>query len=150
MNEMDYAPRVKGLRARIGLILVFLGALLFLLGAEPGLFGQDRSPVTGFIQILTFLVGLGFLCIGGYFSLSAHWNGFQKTISADIGVRLVATGFVIAVASGMADLLGFGSQIYPKIPYYGPWQEGGVLLGQAVIALGFLLMYPFHHSDREE
>ncbi len=150
MNEMDSAHKVKGLRVRLGLTMVFLGGVLFLLGAEPGLFGQDRSPVTGFIQILAFLIGLGFVCTGGYFTLSAHWNGYQKTISADIGVRLVATGFVIAVASGMADLLGFGSQVYPKIPYYGPWQEGGVLLGQAVIALGFLLMYPFHHSHREE
>jgi hypothetical protein len=150
MNEMDDAPKVKGLRVRMGLIVVAVGTLLFLLGAEPGLFGQDRSPVTGFIQILTFIVGLGLLCVGGYMSLSAHWNGYQKTIAADIGVRLVATGFVIALASGMADLLGFGSQIYPKIPYFGPWQEGGVLAGQAVIALGFLLMYPYYPHNREE
>ncbi len=150
MNEMADAPKVKGLRVRIGLILAALGTILFLLGAEPAIFGIDRSPVTGFIQILTFLIGLGLLCVGGYMSLSAHWNGYQKTIAADIGVRLVATGFVIAVASGMADLLGFGSQVYPKIPYFGPWQEGGVLLGQAVIALGFLLMYPYYHSNQEE
>jgi hypothetical protein len=131
-------------RIRFGLVVTILGFLLFLLGAEPGLFGLDRSPVVGFVQIAVFLVGLGFICIGGYISLAALWNGGLKSIASDIGLRLVATGYVIAVACGMADLLGFGSHTLPNIPYFGAWQVGGVLLGEIVIALGLLLLVPLH------
>jgi hypothetical protein len=29
-------------------------------------------------------------------------------------------------------------------PYFGPWQSGGVVIGQVVIAIGFLMMIPYH------
>ena len=80
------------------------------------------------------------ICLGGYLALAGLWNGYQKTIIADIGLRMVATGCVIAIGSGMADLLGFGTHITPRIAYFGEWQEGGVVLGEIVIAVGFLLL----------
>ena len=131
------------LRIRFGLIASTLGLLVFLLGAEPGLFGLDRSPVTGFVQIAVFLVGLGIICLGGFISLETLWNGRTKSIVYDIGLRLVATGYVIAVASGMADIFGFGSQQYPSVPRFGAWQVIGVVSGQMVIGLGLLMMIPY-------
>jgi hypothetical protein len=56
----------------------------------------------------------------------------------------VGTGYVIAVFAGMADIFGMGSQPFPHVPYFGPWQASGVLIGQGVIVLGFLLLIPFH------
>ena len=132
-------------RVRFGLIVTFLGLLIFILGAEPGLFGLDRSPVTGFVQIAVFLIGLAIICMGGYITLNGLWNGDPKTIAADVGLRLVSTGYVIAVTSGMADVFGFGNHTLPDIPYFGPWQASGVILGQAVIALGFLMLIPPRH-----
>jgi hypothetical protein len=130
-------------RTRVGLGLTIFGFLVFLLGANPGLFNLDRSPVIGFVQIAVFLIGLAFICIGGYISLATVWDRSQsKTIPADIGLRLVSTGYVIAVASGMADVFGIGSQPWPEIPYFGIWQARGVILGEATIALGFLLLIP--------
>ncbi len=129
-------------RIRLSLILTLIGFLIFLLGAEPGLFELDRSPVIGFVQISVFLIGLAVICVGGYIGLAALWNGRQKTIAAELGLRLVSTGYVIAVASGMADVFGFGSQPLPLIPFFGPVQAIGVMLGEAVIALGFLLLIP--------
>lgn len=129
-------------RIRIGLALTLIGLLLFVLGADPGLFNLDRSPVIGFVQIAVFLVGLAVICVGGYISLAAFWNGREKTIAADLGLRLVSTGYVIAVAAGMADVFGFGSQPFPDVPYFGPLQASGVLVGEAVIALGFILLIP--------
>ena len=38
------------------------------------------------------------------------------TIAADIGIRMVATGYVIAVFCGMADVFGFGTQLRPRRP----------------------------------
>ena len=137
---------VSRIRIRIGLLVTFIGLVIYLLGAAPELFGLNRSPVTGFIQIAVFLVGLAGICIGGYISLNALWNGHQKSIGADIGLRLVSTGYVIAVASGMADMFGIGNHPFPRIPYFGAWQAFGVLVGEAVIALGFLLIIPFTYK----
>jgi hypothetical protein len=136
-------PPGRIIRIRFGLIASILGLVFFLLGAEPGLFGLDRSPVTGFVQIAVFLVGLGIICLGGFISLNTLWNGTSKTIIYDIGLRLVATGYVIAVASGMADVFGFGSQTLPAVPRFGAWQKIGVISGQFVIAVGFLMMIPY-------
>jgi hypothetical protein len=63
---------------------------------------------------------------------------------ADVGLRLVGTGYVIAVFTGMADIFGLGSQPLPMVPYFGPWQAVGVLIGQAVIALGLFMTIPYH------
>jgi len=129
-------------RLRFGLGVVIVGLLLFTLGADPGLFNLDRSPVVGFVQIAVLLVGLAMICIGGFTSLNTLWNGLEKSIIADIGYRLVATGYVVAAASGMADVFGFGSQPFPATPYFGHWQAFGVIAGQILILLGFILMIP--------
>ncbi len=152
MTDMSSQPVVGGLRIRVGIIAAIVGFGIFVLGAEPGLFGIDRSPVTGFVQIAVFLVGLGFICLGGYISLSLVWNGSTKSIASDIGLRLVATGYVISVASGMADVFGFGSQKFPAVPRFGAWQQMGVLAGELVIGIGFLMMIPYHraHSDQDD
>jgi hypothetical protein len=142
--------KISRTRIRVGLLVTFIGLVIYLLGAAPELFGVNRSPVTGFIQIAVFLVGLAGICIGGYISLNALWNGHQKSIGADIGLRLVSTGYVIAVASGMADMFGIGNHPFPRIPYFGAWQAFGVLVGEAVIALGFLLIIPFTYRAFKE
>ena len=131
-------------RIRIGLFLTLVGFLIFLIGARPDIFALDISPVIGFIQIAVFVVGLAFIAIGGYISLMALWKDQQISIAADIGQRMVATGYVVAGFAGMADVFGFGSHILPAVPYFGGLQARGVMLGEAVIAVGFLLLIPYH------
>lgn len=143
MNVIKTRQSNGRLRIRLGLALTLLGYLIFMIGAEPVFFGLDRSPVIGFVQISVFLIGLGFICLGGYITMNGLWYGHEKTILADIGLRLVSTGLVIAVVSGMADVFGFGTQPSPEIPYYGPVQALGVLIGEIVIAVGFILQIPF-------
>jgi hypothetical protein len=137
------AFRISYLRIRFSLITVSTGSFIFAVGAKPNWFGWDRSPVVGFIQIAVFLLGLALICAGGYVGLSALWGNEQRSILADIGSRLVGTGYVIAVFTGMADVFGLGTQPLPNVPYFGPWQAGGVLIGQAVIALGLLMIIPY-------
>ena len=140
----DTSPGIPSrFRVRVGLLMTLLGLLVFLMGARPAIFGMDRSPVVGFVQISVFLVGLAIMVLGGYVSLMAFWRNGQRTIPADLGTRLVTTGYVIAVFSGMADVFGFGTQMWPKIPYFGPLQAIGVQIGEAVIAIGFLLLIPY-------
>ena len=137
------AFRISYLRIRFSLISAGFGLLIFTVGAKPNWFGVDWSPVVGFVQIAVFLVGLALICAGGYVGLSSLWGEEQRSIIADIGSRLVSTGYVIAVFTGMADVFGLGTQPLPNVPYFGPWQAGGVLIGQLVIAVGFLMMIPY-------
>jgi len=133
----------SGPRLRLGAGLTAAGLFTFMVGAKPDWFGWDRSPVVGFVQIAVFLGGLGFICLGGYLGLLTLWSGQTRTIIADFGLRLVSTGYVISIFSGMADLAGMGSQPLPGTPYFGPWQAMGVLIGQILIAVGFLMLVPY-------
>ena len=143
MNEKNTKPTNGKFRIRLGMATMAVGLLIFLIGAMPDLFGLDRSPVIGFVQIAVFLFGLAIICLGAYISINGLWNNHPKTILADIGLRLVATGFLIAVISGMADVFGFGTQLSPQIPYYGPRQAAGVLFGEIIIIIGFVCQIPF-------
>ncbi len=143
MNN-EPAFRISYLRIRFSLISVGLGLLIFAIGAKPNWFGWNRAAVVGFVQIVTLLIGLALVCIGGYVGLSALWGREQRSIVADIGSRLIGTGYVIAVFAGMADVFGMGAQTLPENPYFGPLQASGLLIGQFVIAVGFLMLIPYH------
>ncbi len=143
MTEIKRTNGNSLLRLRVGIIFTIVGLFVYILGANPAVFGLDRSPVTGFIQIAVFLIGLAIICIGGFITLNTLWNGEEKSIAADFGLRLVATGYVIAVATGMADVFGLGNHTFPNIPYFGPWQAVGVMVGEVVILIGFLMIIPY-------
>jgi len=132
-------------RARVhtGLIVTLFGFFVFVVGAKPDWLGWDRSPVVGFVQIAVFLVGLAIICLGGYIGLLALWGNDQRSIAADIGLRLVSTGYVISVFAGMADVFGMGTHPLPNVPYFGPVQATGVVIGEILIAVGFLLLIPY-------
>jgi len=130
------------LRIRSGLFLALVGLLVFLIGARPSLFGLDRSPVVGFIQIAVMLIGIMILCLGGYAAIRALWRRQTPSISADIGMRLVSTGYVVVAFSGLADVFGVGTHPLPGVPYFGVWQARGMEIGLAIIAIGFILSFP--------
>jgi hypothetical protein len=141
--------RISSVRIRFSLICVGLGLFIFVVGTRPSWFGWERVPMVGFIQIVIFLFGLAMICAGGHVGLSALWGKDQRSIIADIGSRLIGTGYVIAVFAGMADVFGMGAQTLPDNPYFGPLQASGVLIGQFVIAVGFLMLIPYHfHSNK--
>lgn len=148
----DTVPSVttpSPLRIRLGLAVTLFGFFIFIAGAKPEWFGWDRSPVIGFVQITVFLIGLAIICVGGYIGLVALWGDRQRSIAADFGLRLVSTGYLVAVFSGMADIFGLGSHPLPGIPYFGPWQATGVEIGQVLIFIGFFLIIPSDQPDRD-
>jgi hypothetical protein len=143
-SEMDlFYPKI---RIRIGLIFAVSGYILFLLGARPGLFGLDRSRVIGFVQISVFLIGLAAITLGSYLTLNALWPNGKKTIAADIGSRLISTGYVICVFTAMADIFGLGSHPLPNV-VFGPLQARGMEIGMATIAIGFLLLIRYKRNN---
>jgi hypothetical protein len=143
MNH-ETGVRVSYLRVRFSLTCVGIGLLIFVIGAKPDWFGWDRVSSVGFVQIVIFLAGLGLICIGGYIGISALWGREERSILADIGTRLIGTGYVIAVFAGMADVAGMGAQTLPDTPFFGPLQAIGVMVGQVVTAIGFLMFIPYH------
>jgi hypothetical protein len=150
-TSVETTPRIDdpiAPRIFVSSAITLIGLLIFVIGAKPDWFGWDYSPVVGFVQIAVFLSGLAIICLGGYIGLLVLWWGRERTIIADIGSRLVGTGYVIAVFAGLADIFGMGSQSFPQVPYFGPWQASGVMIGQGIIALGFLLFIPFYSSQK--
>jgi hypothetical protein len=146
MDPKPTAPKYNGkiYRANIGLGITIVGFLIFILGADPGVVNLDRSPDIGFVQTVTFSLGLALTCLGGFISFKACQRaGSSQSLAQDIGIRLVATGYLIAMISGMADVFGFGTQAWPSIPFFGPRQASGVVAGEFIIAVGFLLYLPF-------
>ena len=142
-EQVNPLPRM---RIRFGLLITVAGLIIFLVGARPGLFGLDRSPVVGFIQIAVMLIGIAVLCIGGYVAIHALWRKRTPSITADIGMRLVSTGYVVTMFSGLSDIFGVGTHPLPGIPYFGVWQARGMEIGCAIIAIGFIMMFPFYRK----
>ncbi len=130
-------------RILIGIGITLAGYAVFLLGARPSVYGLDRSPVIGFVQIAVFIVGIGFISYGAHVTIQALWQGKATSIASQIGMRLIQTGFVITLFTGMADVFGLGSHRLPR-PFFGPLQATGVQIGELVIGLGIFLTFPFH------
>jgi len=137
------------MRKRIGIGILLIGTLVFLVGAAPQWFGLDRSPVVGFVQIGVFIIGLGLITAGAFMTMDGLWRDRPKPIVAELGARLVGTGYVIALASGMADVFGLGTRPLPSVPFFGYWQGRGVLIGEIVIAVGLAMMAPFWARRKE-
>ncbi len=147
MKKKLTKPLFARARVRLGLTSAVVGLVVFILGAAPEWVGLDRSPVVGFVQIAVFLIGLGLISLGGFFSLDALRDGAPRSIAADIGIRLLSTGYVISIFTGMADVFGFGSEHFGvTVPYFGILQTIGVLVSEVVIGVGFLLLIPYGKS----
>ena len=142
-------PPLPKVKIRFAMIIAFIGFLFFLVGAQPGLFYLDRSPVVGFVQIAVMLFGLALICLGGYVAIHALWRKQPPSISADFGVRLVSTGYVVALFSGLADVFGIGSHPLPMVPLFGVWQARGMEIGLALIAIGFVMMFPGRQREKK-
>lgn len=143
-NEESF-PKVN---LSFGLILALIGYVFFLLGARPSLFGLDRSRVIGFVQISVFLTGLGLISFGSYMALNTFWTNGKKTILAQIGARLISTGYVICVFAGMADIFGLGSHPLPNV-FFGPLQAQGMGFGMVTIAVGLLLLIRYRRDKNK-
>jgi hypothetical protein len=130
-------------KVRQGLFITLAGFVVFLLGARPSIYGLDRSPVIGFVQIAVFLFGMGIICFGAFTTFQGLWQGKPSSILSQIGMRTMQTGFVIALFTGLADVFGLGSHQLPRT-FFGPLQAIGVQIGEIVIGTGIILMFPFH------
>jgi uncharacterized membrane protein YidH (DUF202 family) len=138
MNENG--PRLSRL-ARFGVALIVAGFFIFVIGIFPDMIRLNITPGLGVLQILTFLFGIGLIALGGYvYTYAVRQRDRQQRLRHEIGIRLVATGYVLCVVSAIADIIGIGSHnVSEGGPFFGLWQSGGVLLGVIVIMIGLFL-----------
>jgi hypothetical protein len=132
-------PRWTG----VFIVLDFIGLAMFLLGMQPWIFGLDRSPVIGYLQVVVFLFGLGFVVVASFaIEKLLRPPGQPLTIREDVGARLSATGYVLVAVSSTADLIGLGSHPLPGSPHLGTLQSIGLILGAGIIVLGLAMYHP--------
>lgn len=127
--------------------LLFLGIILCVMSLGAELIGIDLTPGFGMVQMFQLLIGITSLTGAGFLYLKQFRpNGVPRSLQADIGVRLVATGLVFAYVTGLSDLIGIGTHVEPSFerPFVGPLQLGGLILGVLSIIAGLLL----YHTSR--
>lgn len=126
----------------LGLLIIGIALVIGAIAAEV----YDLSPTPGFgvLQTLAFLLGVTALTTAIYIHLRASRPpDVTSSLQASIGMRLSATGLVLAYVSGFADLIRIGTHYGPEFdrPFIGPLQLGGLLLGLLVLVAGMLLYY---------
>ncbi len=136
-------------RMHFNVALAAVGVGAFVLGLHPEWFGLATTPEVGFLQIVFMVTGMGVYTGAAIAALRLLWHGRRWSVVAQIGARLMATGYVAFAASVMADILGLGSQTWPMTAHFGPVQHYGMLVGEGVMALGVVLMYPYHRYAKE-
>ena len=134
------AKQVRWVRRWMTLALV--GLLIFLIGINPGLLGMNRSPAVGFVQVGVWLTGLAILLLGAYAALRVVRNGRQTTLLNDVGLRLAATGYVVAAAASLADFIGIGSHTIRAL-VFGKIQVAGLTIGVLFMVIGLMLYWPW-------
>jgi hypothetical protein len=138
--------RVATLSSLLILSLFLAGNVLTILSLAAEIIGLDLTPGFGMVQMAQLLVGITMLTMAGFMHLfRLRPRDTPRSLQADIGIRMAATGLVFAYVAGLSDLLGVGTHVQPGFerPFVGPLQLGGLALGIFSIVAGMLL---FHTS----
>ena len=139
--------RSHTIRRVVTLTLFVLGIALVGFSLSAELLGLNFTVGFGVVQIAQLLAGLTCLTISGFIHIhSLRGSDTPRSLQADIGVRLAATGLVFAYVAGFSDSLQIGTHINPRFerPFLGPWQLTGILLGIISITIGMVL----YHTSR--
>ena len=75
-------------------------------------------------------------------------NGKPTSLRADIGTRLLATGYVVAAVASLADFIGVGAQQMPNITF-GPVQVIGLVTGVILSLIGVIFYWPRRKTTRD-
>jgi len=151
MNSNRTASRSTRL-SRWLLVVDVIGLFIFLASVRPGVLGLYQRPGFGYLKISGLLLGLAMITLASYGAATLRRRaGRPPSLMQDVGARLMATGYVLAAFSSLADLLGLGSVRFPS-PY--PMQFGlvrslGLFLGVLIILIGLILNSVRGNTERE-
>jgi hypothetical protein len=138
MNPSKKARIVLGILLTL---LILLGFFVFIYNQANRLDDLSQYPVASQLEVLVLLAGLALLGSAGVWVLASFWRGRPKPFAYDIGLRLLLMGELVGFISCLADYIGM--RAHHRLPYFGPLQTAGVILGEVLMAAGFLLMFPW-------
>ena len=125
---------------QFGITLGALGTVLMLMGLFPGVTGITPGEGIGIVQFTAIVSGAVLLNIGAIFYIkSTLYAGRPDNLTQQICIRVSYTGLVLAVFTGLADYLGFGSHIDAGTVFFGPLQAAVLLFFLMTAAVGVLL-----------
>lgn len=136
--------KVLRIRRTVMLGLIFLGIAFVVAAAALEILNLGPTPGFGVLQTLVFLLGITALTVAVYLYLRGlRPPDAPRSLQADIGVRLSATGLVLCYVCGFADLIRIGTHVQPDFerPFIGPLQLGGLVVGLVVLIAGIILYY---------
>jgi hypothetical protein len=128
--------------SQVQISLSVLGLALIAASVWADLMGLDLTPGFGLFQVLGSLVGITFLTTAAYLFLAqGHQPLKDRTLLADVGIRMGLTGLLTCYVSGLADMLGVGTHQGPRFerPFFGPLQTAGLALGLFLVLVGLVL-----------
>ncbi|MCA9917671.1 MAG: hypothetical protein KC445_06950 [Anaerolineales bacterium] len=139
----DKSSKTVRLRRNVTLSLFGIGIIFTVLSLGAEFLGLDITPGFGMVQMFQLLLGITALTAALFFYINAQRQETDRSLQADIGVRLAATGLVFAYITGLSDLIRIGTHVEPKFerPFVGPLQLGGLALAVLVIIIGLALYY---------
>ncbi len=142
---------VARIRRIVTLVVFVLGIVFITLSLSAESIGLNFTRGFGIAQIAQLVVGITFTTLACYlYILNLRLPDAPRSLQADIGVRLSATGLVFCYAAGFADLLQIGTHLRECTaglivagidcgPFIGPWQFAGIVLGVVLVILGMVL-----------
>jgi hypothetical protein len=128
--------------SQIQLGLVLVGLVLIALSVWADLIGLDLTPGFGLFQVLGSLLGITSLTIAAYLFLAGGQQpAGERTLLADVGIRMGLTGLLACYVSGLADMLGVGTHQGARFerPFFGPLQIAGLIRGLFLVLFGLVL-----------
>ena len=131
-----------GKLSQVGIAVAVLGGVIALIGLFPSVTGFAPSQGIGVLQILVILAGFSTLIFGAFIYVqSTYYAGVRHNLAQQIAVRLSMTGLVIATASGLADVLGFGTHPpgVDQRPFLGTLQAIGLIGGFLLASVGVII-----------
>ncbi|WP_420642150.1 hypothetical protein [Candidatus Leptofilum sp.] len=131
------------LRRNVTLSLFGIGLIFTALSLGAEFLGLDITPGFGMVQMFQLLLGITAITAALFLHINALRQETVRSLQADIGVRLAATGLVFAYVTGLSDLIRIGTHVEPQFerPFVGPLQLGGLALAVLVIVVGLALYY---------
>ena len=139
----EQATQVRS--AILGLLLGG-GTILLVISLAADSLGLNLTPGFGVIQMVPLLLGMTCFTVAAFIIVhSRRPPNSPRSLQADVGIRLAATGLIFLYVSGLSDLIGIGTHSQPNFerPFVGPLQLGGMGIGLLSILIG---LYLYHTS----
>jgi hypothetical protein len=145
-EERMSGEKVTQVRRAILWLLSALGTLLLVISLAADSLGLNLTPGFGVIQMVPLLLGITCFTVDAFVYIHGRRpRNSPRSLQADVGIRLAATGLIFLYVSGLSDLIGIGTHSQPNFerPFVGPLQLGGMGIGLFSILVG---LYLYHTS----